>query len=351
MSPTRTSSAGSPAASIAKVAAARGATGKIVEVQQPTPVLTDDRIPGVTIALEWITPELAEHYLSKRPTATSEVKQRNISDTLVDRYAEDMRHEQWPFTGDPVRFSSLGELFDGQHRLKSVTQSGTAEMMIVIRGLLPDTFAVFDTGRARSFVDVLTSMGITNVAMAAGVTRRVFYWMRGNYGVANIGRVPNPPFLGVSASPSMLLETFKTFKTEIQAAGRRGGAFKAQFAPKTAAPAVVGFVYMVLSRIDLDRAELFFHELEKGPAQVGPEYPIAVLRKRLNAHLSPAESAAPDWVWIHFFFRTWNEWYAANSMGALRTPPKAAYGHVAKPIDPHAADRPQGWEPLGGVTA
>jgi hypothetical protein len=218
--------------------------------------------------------------------------------------------------------------------------------------LLPDTFAVFDTGRARSFTDVLTSKGIVSVSMAAGITRRVFYWRRGNYGVPHIGRVPNPPFLGMPASPSMLLDTFDTFRPEIQAAGRRGAALKASgFAPKTAAPAVIGFVYLVLSRLDLDQTEAFFHELQIGPAQVGPEYPIAVLRNRLLRHVSSSESASPDWVWIHFFFHTWNKWFKAESMGALKTPPRAAFGYVAKPIDPHAADRPAGWEPLGGVTA
>lgn len=316
-----------------------------------TSTLIDPRLPGVEITLELITPELAEHYLSKRPNSQSEIKQRNVSDKTVDRYAEDMANEQWPFTGDPVRFNTLGELIDGQHRLLAVAQSGSSEMMIVIRGLTPDTFAVFDTGRARSFTDVLASMGISNVAMNAGVTRRVFYWRRGNYGVANVARVPNPGFLGVSASPSLLLETFQESRVEIQAASRRGNSLKAQFAPRTAAPAVIAFVYLVLSRLDLERCEGFFHELQFGPAQAGPEYPIFVLRDRLKKHLSPADSASPDWVWLHFFFNTWNKWYKAESMGALKTPSKATFNYVAKPIDPHAAERPEGWEPLGGVTA
>jgi len=351
MSPTPSYSTETPAAKIAAVARARTKSAAVSVLQQPVSILTHPQLPDVEITLELITPELAEHYLSKRPSATSAIKQRSISDSLVDRYAEDMRSENWPFTGDPVRFNTLGELIDGQHRLKAVTLSGLPEFMVVIRGLLPDTFSVFDTGRARSFTDVLTSMGISNVSMNAGVTRRVFYWRRGNYGVANIGRIPNPPFLGISASPSMLLQTFSELKPEIQAASRRGAGVRTLFAPKTAAPAVVAFVYLVLSRIDLERCEMFFHELQVGPAQVGPEYPIFVLRERLKRHLSPAETAAPDWVWIHFFFHTWNKWYQGATMGALKTPPHARYSHVARPIDPHAADRPTGWEPLGGVTA
>lgn len=339
------------AAKMAKVASARKTAGKAVEAKEVVKVLTDDRLPGIEAQYELITPELAEHYLGKRPNSQSEIQQRSVSDSLVDRYADDMLNERWPFTGDPIRFNTLGELIDGQHRLKAIAQSGSAEMALVIRGLDPETFVVFDTGRARSFTDMLTSRGISSVSMNAGVTRRVFYWRRGNYGVPNIGRLPNPPFLGMPASPSMLMETFNTFKPEIQAASRRGAGLKAQFAPKTAAPAVIAFIYLLLSRIDLERCEAFFHELQVGPSVPGPEYPIFVLRERLKKHLSPAESASPDWVWLHFFFDTWNKWFLGKSMGALRTPPKASYTHVAKPIDPHAADRPAGWEPLGGLTA
>jgi hypothetical protein len=328
-----------------------GHTAFLPSATEAVATLTDDRIPGIEISLELITPELAEHYLAKLPTSQSDIKQRALSDKLVDRYAEDMASEQWPFTGDPIRFNSLGELFDGQHRLRAVTQSGSGELMLVIRGLRPDAFAVFDTGRPRSFTDVLTSMGVANVSMNAGVTRRVFYWKRGNYGVPNVGRVPNPPFLGVPASPSMLLETFEAFKPEIQQASRRGSGLKQQFAPRTAAPAVVAFVYLVLSRLDLERCEGFFHELQVGPAQAGPEYPIFVLRERLKKYLSPADSASPDWVWMHFFFRTWNAWFEGKSMGALKTPNKASYSFLARPIDPHASERAEGWEPLGGVTA
>lgn len=340
-----------PAKKMAAVARAKTPAKENTVVREIVKVLTDERLPDIEIALELITPELAEFYLSKRPNSQSDIKQRRGSNKLVDRYAEDMRLEQWLFTGDPLRFNKLGEFIDGQHRAEAVAQSGSSEMMVVIRGLDPETFSVFDTGRPRSFSDTLTSMGVPSVAMVSGVTRRVFHWRRGNYGVPNIGRIPNPTFLGVPASPGSLLETFKMFRHEIQAASRRGATLKAQFAPKTAAPAVVAFVYMVLARIDVERCEQFFHELQFGPAQPGPEYPIFVLRERLKRHLSASEAASPDWVWLHFFFDTWNKWYQGKSMGALRTPPRASYTHVARPIDPHAADRPEGWEPLGGVTA
>lgn len=314
-------------------------------------VLSDPRLPGVEISLEFVTPDLAEHYLSKLPTEKSEIQQRHLSQKLVDRYALDMTSEQWPFAGDPVRFNIDGELIDGQHRLRGIVQSKVSQMMIVIRGLERETFAVFDTGRARSFPDILKSKGVANVSMNANITRRVLQWRRGNYGVPNVPRVLSPKFLGVSASPGYLLETFNDLATPIQNAARRGNSYKSMANPKTAAPGVIGFMYLLFSSIDLERAELFFHELQFGPRQAGPEYPIFVLRERMKERIAQGQSGSPDWVWMHFFITTWNAWFEGKSMKSLRTPPVAAISHLALPVDPHASERPVGWTPLGGVVA
>lgn len=327
------------------------ATAAATLLREPVQVLSDPRLPGFECTLELITPELAEHYLSKLPNSQSKIQQRSESPRLTDRYAGDMAAEQWLFIADVVRFNTLGELVDGQHRLRAITRAGASEFQLVARGLEPESFIVFDTGRARSFADHLRSMGISNVALVSSVTRRVFHWQRGNYSIPNVARVPNPQFLGVPASPGMLLQTFQPMRQEIQQAGRRGASLKTLAATKTASPSALAFIYLLFSRLDIERCEAFFHELQVGPAQTGPEYPIAVLRDRLMTQIRPGQQAAPDWVWIHFLITTWNKWYEAKSMGPLKTPPKAAFNYVAKPIDPNATTRPENWEPLGGVTA
>ncbi len=324
--------------------------GRAVSTVNQVVALADDRLPGITVELELVTPMLAEHYLAMRPTAQADIKQRAASGQLVDRYVGDMVAEQWPFTGDPLRFNSLGEFIDGQHRAEAIVRSGVPQFMIVVRGLDPDAFVVIDTGRPRSFLDMLRSKGVSNVAMVGGVTRRVFQWARGNYGSSNVSWIPNNRFLGVSASPGLLMETFTQMRPEITAASRRANSFKQHgFAAKTAAPGLAGFAYLLLSRLDPYRCENFFQELQIGPAQPGPEYPIFVLRERLSKRVPDHVAALPDWVWTHFFFTTWNRWLKAESMGSLKTPSDNTFKYLATPIDPHAADRPEGWKPLGGV--
>lgn len=351
----------STASRAAAVAAARGpkshpapkptSTESASALVAPGQKLTDPRLPGVEITLELITPQLAELYLSKLPTARSKIKQRSQSPKSIDRYSGDMASEQWVFIADVIRFNVDGELVDGQHRLMAIIQSGSSEFQIVARGIEREGFAVFDTGRARSFADALRSMGVANTALVSSVTRRVFHWRRGNYATANVPRVPNPLYLGVPASPGKLMETFEDLRPEIQRAVQRGSSLRQQFAPRTAAPAVIAFMYLLLSKYDLERCEAFFYELQSGPAQSGPEYPIHVLRDRLKKHLSASDPGLPDWVWVHFFNTTWNRWCEAKSMGSLRTPPRASINFLAMPYDPHASERAEGWAPLGGDIA
>lgn len=309
-------------------------------------VLTDERLPGVEVYFELLTPELADFYLTKLPK-----RQRKQSETTIDRYAGDMASDQWLFIGDAIRFNQDCELIDGQHRCRAISESGIAQMTMIVVGLDPEAIVVFDTGRPRTFTGHLQTEGVVNASAVATVTKRVFDWKRGNYGVPNIGRVPHAPFIGVPASPSKLLETFESMRDPIQYAAKRGIAAKAGFANKTASPSVLSFAFLLLGAYDIERRERFFFELEKGPEQNRAEYPIYVLRERMKKSVPVGQSGLPDWVWLHFIFTTWNKWFNAESMGPLRTPPRAAYGHVALPIDPFADERPEGWEALGGVTA
>lgn len=309
-------------------------------------VLTDPRLPGVEVFFELLTPELAELYLTRLPA-----RQRKQSEAAIDRYAGDMVSDQWLFIGDALRFNQDCELIDGQHRCRAVAESEVAQMTMVVVGLDPEAIVVFDTGRPRTFTGHLQTEGIPNASAVAAVTKRVFDWRRGNYAVANIGRIPNAPFIGVPASPGKLLETFEGRRDVIQYATKRGMSAKAGFANKTASPSVLSFAFLLLGAYDVERRERFFFELEKGPDENRPEYPLFVLRERMKKQVPVGQSGLPDWVWLHFIFTTWNKWFNAESMGPLRTPARAAYGHVALPIDPYADSRPDDWDPLGGVTA
>lgn len=100
-----------------------------------------------------ITPELATDLLK------GNVNNRGLSRTRVKTFAKQVTQGRWRKTGQGISISSSGRLLDGQTRLHAVVQSGQPATMVVAWNCDEDSFAVFDTGRARSATDVLKIAG------------------------------------------------------------------------------------------------------------------------------------------------------------------------------------------------
>lgn len=77
-----------------------------------------------------VTPQMAEAMLR-----TNVDNQRKITPSTVDRYAQDISSGSWKLTHQGIAFNAKGELFDGQHRLTAVVQSGVAVDLRVTFGV------------------------------------------------------------------------------------------------------------------------------------------------------------------------------------------------------------------------
>ncbi len=112
-----------------------------------------DKYTGnITVSIELVTPDMAKQYLENNDS------NRNISNHTVRRYAETMKHGAWELNGETIAFYEGGELKDGQHRLSAIIESGTAQWMIVVRGV-PKKSVIHDRGRTRSTTDIMTLAG------------------------------------------------------------------------------------------------------------------------------------------------------------------------------------------------
>lgn len=122
--------------------------------------------PTPTHRIMAVTPAIARQWL------THNVHNRPISNMTVTRYRSDMMTGRWSFAGDPIRFDTLGNLIDGQHRLHALAAcpDDLAINFMVIMKLPTDTQAVMDQGRRRTPGDQLGLAGIKDAnAVAAGV--------------------------------------------------------------------------------------------------------------------------------------------------------------------------------------
>lgn len=96
-----------------------------------------------------LTPEYASQLLLQN------TGNRKIRNSVVTRYAEDMRNKKWANTHQGIAIDINGNLIDGQHRLHAVIKSGSTVPMLVTTGLPPESFEVIDKLSARSDADSL----------------------------------------------------------------------------------------------------------------------------------------------------------------------------------------------------
>lgn len=102
------------------------------------------RAAAIKTSVVTITPKMAFEWLKKN------TRNRPPSPMVVERYAEQMKSGEWTLTGDPIRFSDVGVLLDGQHRLAACVLADKPFQSVVVRGVTPDAFNDIDQGYKRT---------------------------------------------------------------------------------------------------------------------------------------------------------------------------------------------------------
>ena len=100
-------------------------------------------VPGKTVGLVLITPDLAKQLLSLNIK-----NNRRISSVRVESYARDMRDDKFAET-TMITIDENGRLIDGQHRLHDVIKSGKAQWFVVFVGAHNNQY-IFDRGLQRT---------------------------------------------------------------------------------------------------------------------------------------------------------------------------------------------------------
>src|SRR5215472_1800793 len=90
--------------------------------------------PHMEASVEDVTPEQALAWL------TNAARNRQINDTAVRRYGQDMANGRWRLNGQGLIFDTDGKLVDGRHRLTAVAATGCTVQMLIVRGAKPEAF-------------------------------------------------------------------------------------------------------------------------------------------------------------------------------------------------------------------
>ena len=249
-----------------------------------------------------ITPDEAMKMLEKNQL------NRKLSTRLVTKYSQAMRDGEWLFDGSPIRLDDKGNLLDGQHRLWAVIESELPQTFLVVEGVEEITMAVMDTGKSRSFADILSMhyRDLTSVTHTSSTVTAIHRWESGARGVAL------KPGRGNMGSTQTLLKFFDENKDgllEAQMMGRRvrenvGG---------TGQP--LALLAWITFGIDADDAQFFFDRIIDG---VGLEAgsPILAFRNwiiRTNSQLPRVEFE----LFVALGIKAWNAYRSGSEVQML----------------------------------
>jgi len=125
---------------------------------------------GIIYEDVFVNPLIAQEYLTRN------IKNRNVKQHLVSKYASDMAEGRWKANGECIKFDTDGNLIDGQHRLRAVIKSGMTILMTVARGVKEDAIPTIDLGSVRSVRDVFCIEDIPNANIVSTIVRR-YIWL------------------------------------------------------------------------------------------------------------------------------------------------------------------------------
>jgi hypothetical protein len=157
-------------------------------------ILSMNTVRADRVRSEWktVTPEMATKWLE------GNTHNRKVRDSVVTRYAIDMKAGRWRQTHQGIAFDEEGTLIDGQHRLYAILEAETSVVLQVTFGLPLESQKVVDDGLARSVVDVMrvaneAMNGMTNLHAAVG--KRMFEGMNQRNEVRLVTRQERGEFL------------------------------------------------------------------------------------------------------------------------------------------------------------
>lgn len=230
---------------------------------------------------------------------------RRVSPGVVAFYSDTMTRGEWAVTGESIQFAGNVEtgrctLLNGQHRLLAVIDSKTTQRLLIVDGLDPETFAVLDTGKTRSFSDVLSAAGETDtVFLSAGA--RLAYQVEAKTvtGHGNATRISN-----------LQLQEWLRANSDLVNYLADAHALRRVIAIKNSAALVASWMF---HRIDNDAADEFLEGLRTG-ANLSPGDPRLALRTWMDRNGRNNRTA----VHLAITIKAWNSWRQSRAVQLLR---------------------------------
>lgn len=250
----------------------------------------DPKGKGYVQGILTLTPQLA-HQLLRINT-----KNRNVSGSMVAKYARDIAEGKWKMTGSTIQISKKNKMIDGQHRCFAVISSGIPIQVSIFIGVEDEAYSVIDRGVSKGVCHDLARSGVSNGKIAAAVAMWIL-----KYSLADKNKMIScpPEYL----SQTTVLETFNENREQILESMKYGQKMQNK-GLMSAAPAA--FVHWAWSQINPSKADERMERLIVGAwSGVEPGDPIFNVRERLQSNSKAQKKFAPQFL-IAWCFKAWN---------------------------------------------
>jgi hypothetical protein len=105
-----------------------------------------------------------------RKILDNQLNPRPPSAAHINRLADQMRRGKWALNGSAIVIDDRGRLVDGQHRLNAAVLSDMPLTAVIVRNATEGLMEI-DTGKRRSFSDLLRGRGFENAVPIAAAVR------------------------------------------------------------------------------------------------------------------------------------------------------------------------------------
>lgn len=250
-----------------------------------------------------ITSKLATEILDKHERLVQsrglETLNRTINDSLVQKYATDMRNGKWELNGETIKIAETGRVLDGQHRLWAAANHDVSFESLIVSGLDEESFYTIDIGRSRKPSDFLTSDGIPNGANAAAGARLVIGYRRKSMQLNHMITTHEIVHF-VQANPRIA-----------QSAGEVHGIHR--IAPVSCATAW----HFLFSEQNKEQADIFIKDMIEGVGLAKGD-PVLALRERLIKNKS-SKARLPGREIFILGLKAWNDRRAGKTRTKVQT--------------------------------
>lgn len=266
----------------------------MTEAMTTTATITDGQ---VVAWFETVGPARATQLL-----ATYKVDYRKFRPSYAAGLARDMASGKWIPDGSPIRIDVEGNLFDGQHRLKSIELSGTAQNFLILSGLPVEAYDTTDTGLARTYGDTLRRRGFQNVSQRQALQKLIHRWENG-LSLDDTKRLTHPE----------MDEILYRYVDRINhAVGKAMSMNRKMCMPS----ALVTFSWWILADISMEDAHTFLVGVAEGE-NLRSGMPAYTLRERLRNDLEFGHTRNE---YMHLVFSAWNAFREDRKIAKLQLP-------------------------------